>query len=248
MATCHYDFSGKIAIVTGAGSGMGAETARRLSAAGARVALVDVNLEAAEAVASELSGAIAIRADVSVEADVQAYVERTVRELGRVDLFHNNAGLLGRPGPLLDATVADFDFIIGVNLRGAFLGLREVGKAMKAQGSGGSIVTTASIAGLRGVAGCPIYSAAKFGVLGLIRSASKELGGFGVRVNAICPGPTFTSFAQMSDAAVSNYKSLVPLGRLAESDDMAAAVLWLLSDGARFINGAVLPVDGGQTA
>jgi NAD(P)-dependent dehydrogenase (short-subunit alcohol dehydrogenase family) len=243
-----YDFNGKVAVVTGGGSGMGAASARLLAAAGASVVVVDINLAAAEAVAGELKQAVAVRADVTSESDVVAYVRAAVDAFGGIDLFHNNAGVLGRPSRLSDATLADYQTIFGINFLGCFLGIREVSKQMTAQGRGGAIVNTASIAGLRAVPNAGLYSASKFALIGLTRTAAKELGAAGIRVNAICPGATPTGFSAMSAETISNYSTMVPLGRLAIAADMADAAAWLLSDGAAFINGQVMAVDGGQTA
>ncbi|MGE0388013.1 MAG: SDR family NAD(P)-dependent oxidoreductase [Gammaproteobacteria bacterium] len=244
-------FEGKVAIVTGAASGMGRSTAERLGALGARVVLVDIQREAVENVARTLpeGHAVAVAADVSSEAGVQSYVDAAVSAFGRIDLFHNNAGLLGRAAPMAEATNADFDHIFGVNVRGCFLGLRAVIGRMLAQGGGGAIVNTASIAGLRSSPGVGLYSASKFAVIGLTRTAARECGPRGIRVNCICPGPTETAFSAMSDAYRTQLATqAVPLGRIAQAEDMTRAVLWLMSEDAGFINGVVLPVDGGQTA
>jgi 3alpha(or 20beta)-hydroxysteroid dehydrogenase len=241
-------FDRRVAVVTGGASGMGKEICRRLGEGGAQVVVVDINESAANQVARELPNAIAVRADVTNEADTRAYAQAAVNKFGRIDLFSNNAGILGKPGPLVEASAADFDSVFGVNVRGAFFGLREVLRHMLAQGHGGAIVTTASIAGLRGVAGCSLYSASKFAVLGLTRSVAKEYGARGIRANAICPAATETAFSVMTEATRASQAANIPLGRVATADDMARAVAWLLSDAAAFVNGAVLPVDGGQTA
>jgi len=240
-------FSGKTAVVTGAGSGMGRAIARILAEGGARVAVVDVNGKAAEEVAASLPGAIAVAADVGREDDVARYVAAAVRAFGRIDLFANNAGLLGKAGPLDQATVADYEHVFGVNMRGAFLGMRDVVRQMLKQG-GGAIVTTASIAGLRGVSNCSLYSASKFAVLGLTRSAAKEYGPRGIRINAVCPGVTETAFTNFTPEAKRSQAVNIPMGRIAQPEEIANAVIWLLSDAASFANGAVLAIDGGQAA
>lgn len=242
-------FTGQVAVVTGAASGMGKAISSHLSEAGARVVVVDINGEAAQDVAASLPGeSIAVAADVGIEADVQNYVRAAVDRFGSIDLFSNNAGILGKAGPIVDATAADFDQVFAVNVRGAFFGLRDVVRQMLAQGTGGSIVTTSSIAGLRGVVGCSIYSASKFAVLGFCRSVAKEYAARGIRSNAISPAATETAFTEFTDETRASQAANIPLGRLATADDMARAVTWLLSDAAAFVNGAVLPVDGGQTA
>ena len=250
MQEVSFKFAGKCAVVTGGGSGMGAAIATLLAMSGAKVAVVDVNPKAAEAVVAKLpsGSAIAIGADVSSEAGTASYVQAAVKAFGRIDLFANNAGILGKTGPLADAAVADYEQTFGVNVRGAFLGMRDVIRQMVAQGTGGSIVATASIAGLRASPTCSLYAASKFALIGLVRTAAKEYGGKGIRINAICPAATETNFSVMTDQTKNFMTSLVPMGRIANADDMARAVAWLLSDGAGFVNGASLPVDGGQTA
>ena len=242
-----YDFSGKIAVVTGAGSGMGKSAARMLSAAGATVVCADIDEGNAKAVAGELANASAIRVDVTSAEDVQAMVDGVVAAHGRIDMLFNNAGILGPAAPIAEATAAHFDTIFGVNAKGSFLVLSAVLRVMYKQ-KAGAVVNTASIAGLRGVSGVGLYAASKFATIGLTRSAAKEAGLHGVRINAICPGPTETSFAPMSDATVSASLAAIPLGRLPTADDMARSAMWLLSDGAQVLNGVILPVDGGQTA
>lgn len=248
MGNPAFDFSGKVAIVTGAGSGMGLSAARMLAAAGATVVLADINAAQVKTAAAELSNARAVAVDVRDADQVQAMVDNVAAEQGDIDLLFNNAGILGPAGAIAEATPGDYDRIFDVNVRGSFLCLSAVLRAMIRRGKGGAIVNTASIAGLRGVAQVGLYAASKFAVIGLTRSAAKEAGAHGIRVNAICPGPTETGFSQMSDAILTASKAAVPLGRIATADDMALAALWLLSDGAAFLNGVILPVDGGQTA
>jgi 3-oxoacyl-[acyl-carrier protein] reductase len=249
------DLTGKVAIVTGAASGIGEASALRLAEAGSQLVLVDMDDAQVHRLSERVPGSVPVVADVASEDGTAAYVEAAVKAFGRVDLFHANAGILGRPALLADATAEDFHRIMGVNVLGCFLGLRAVIGQMVAQGGGGSIVVTASIAGLRSSPGVSLYAASKFAVLGLARTAAKEYGAHGIRVNAICPGPTDTNFnpARHADqdlyqAQMAQLATQVPLGRVARADDMARAVAWLLSDHAAFINGAVLPVDGGQTA
>jgi len=180
-------FDGQVAIVTGASGGIGGAVARRLLRDGASVAFVDVQPHQPDAEV-DASRVLSITADVTQEADVQEYVRRTVERFGKVDLFFNNAGIEGRVANIVDTDVADFDRVLNVNVRGVFLGLREVLRVMHRQGSGGAIVNTASIAGLRGGAGVAPYIASKHAVIGLTRTAAQESAGFGVRVNAVAPG------------------------------------------------------------
>jgi NAD(P)-dependent dehydrogenase (short-subunit alcohol dehydrogenase family) len=247
MAAPTFNFEGKNAIVTGGASGMGRRACELLAAAGAKVLVVDINEDAAAGVASGLVGATAAGADVTRPEAVERFVKQAA-EHGGVDLFFNNAGVMGAYGPVAEATNEDYDRTFDVNVRGSFLCLSAVLRLMIDQKRGGAIVNTCSIAGLRGVANTALYSASKFAAIGVTRSAAKEAGAHGIRVNAICPGPTVTNFAQMSEEHVAQFISAVPLGRLGTVDDMALTALWLLSDGAAFLNGVIVPVDGGQTA
>jgi len=248
-----YDLSGRVAIVTGGGSGMGLAAVRRLADAGARIAVVDLDLGAAEAAAATVpeGRAIAVRADVGSEADTQAYVAACLEGFGRIDCFFSNAGSLGRPARLLDSTLDDWGKIMGVNLLGAYLGVREVGRQMVDQG-GGSIVVTTSTVGLRSSPGSPIYGAAKAGAISLVRSAAKDFGPSGVRVNAICPAATATNFSPAlrgeDPKRLEQMRARVPLGRVAEADDMARVALWLFTDSAAYVSGVIMPVDGAQEA
>jgi NAD(P)-dependent dehydrogenase (short-subunit alcohol dehydrogenase family) len=245
------DLTGKVAVVTGAGSGMGKATVERLGECRAKVVAVDIDLASAEAVVKALPGGtgVAVQADVSDEASTRAYAHAAVDAFGYIDYFFSNAGILGPGGPLLEATLEDWHRTMGVNLIGTFLGVREIGRLMVDRGQG-SIVVTASIAGLRSSPGVPLYSISKAGVISLVRNAARELGPRGVRINAICPAATETNFGNgaMSPEVKAHMASRVPLGRVGEADDMARAVLWLFTDSASYINGAVIPVDGGQEA
>ena len=246
-------FDGQVAIITGGAGGLGRAVAARLLAEGARVALVDSNEDQLRQVAGELgASALPIRADVTVEQDVIDYVARTVAELGRVDLFFNNAGIEGRMAKIVDTEMADFDRVIAVNLRGVFLGLREVLRAMRSLGSGGAIVNTASIAGLRGSSRLAPYSTSKHAVIGLTKGAAREGAEFGVRVNAVAPGfidtrmlHSINAMAGDREAAEAELVSRVPLGRLGTPDDVANVVRWLLSAEACYVTGGVYLVDAG---
>lgn len=245
-------FEGQVAIVTGGAGGLGKALARRLLADGARVALVDSDQAQLERAASELGEALAIRADVTVEEDVVAYVRRTVEEYGRLDLFFNNAGVEGRMGRIVDTEVAEFDRVMAVNVRGVFLGLREVLRALRDQGSGGAVVNTASIAGLRGSARLAPYSTSKHAVIGLTQSAAREGAAYGVRVNAVAPGFIDTRMVHAINAMTGDQQAAhddlvarVPLGRLGTPEEVANIVSWLLSREASYVTGAVYLVDAG---
>jgi NAD(P)-dependent dehydrogenase (short-subunit alcohol dehydrogenase family) len=248
-----YSLRDRVAVVTGGGGGMGLAAVQRLGEAGARVVVVDIDQAAAEAAAKRLAHgqAIAVGADVSSEADTMAYVRSAVQAFGRIDCFFSNAGSLGPPARLLDSTLDAWHQIMGVNLLGAYLGLREVGRQMALQGKGSIVVTSSNVA-LRSSPGSPIYAAAKAGVISLVRSAAKDLGPKGVRINAICPAATMTNFSAAlrgeNPERLEYLKSRIPLGRVAMADDMARVATWLLSDSAAYVNGVIMPVDGGQEA
>ena len=252
-------FDGQVAIVTGAAGGIGSAVARRLVADGARVALVDRAPLGVESLAAELGteATLPIVADVTQEDDVASYVRRTVEHFGHVDLLFNNAGIEGHIGAIVDTRLADFDRVLAVNVRGVFLGLREVLRTLQRQGSGGAIVNTASIAGLRGGPGLAPYIASKHAVIGLTRTAALEAASFGVRVNAVAPGYIDTRMLQaLIEARSPNHPAAgqqqmaarVPLKRLGSPDEVANLVTWLLSSESRYITGSVHVVDAGLTS
>ena len=188
---------GKVAIVTGGASGIGEGTARRLSGEGAKVVVVDWNGEGASAVADSLPGpALAIRADVSLESDVERYMGAAVERFGRVDLVHLNAGISGTFAPFPDVTVEQFEQVMAVNLRSVFVGLRDALRRFAEQGGGGAVVTTSSLLGLGGSEIAIPYIAAKHGVVGLTRAAALHGARIGVRVNSIAPGGFETGLTQ----------------------------------------------------
>lgn len=246
-------FEGKVAVVTGAGSGIGAATAQRLSEQGAAVVLVDVNADAVHEVASALPGpALAVHGDVSLEADVERYVVRAVERFGRVDLHHLNAGIIGTFDRIPDISVEDFDKVIGVNVRGQFLGLRAAFRQYAAQATGGSIVLTASIASLRGSHDLLPYQASKHAALGLMRGAAMFGGPQQVRVNAVAPGliPTGLFAENAGDSGgggdMARRGTTVPQRRTGHAEEVAAVVAFLLSRDASYVNGEVISVDGGS--
>jgi NAD(P)-dependent dehydrogenase (short-subunit alcohol dehydrogenase family) len=254
------NLTGKIALVTGGGSGIGQAACLAFAQAGAKVMVVDINLPAAEATAAAVRAlggeARSTQADVSLSADVQAYVAATLSAFGRIDAFFNNAGIEGQVSPLAEYDEANFDRVIAVNVRGTFLGLRYVLPVMIAQQSG-SIINAASVAGTVGAPGLGAYATSKHAILGLTRTAAGEVGRQGVRVNAVCPGPIETrmmqSLAQQLNpaepvAVVRANTARNPLGRYGAPDEVARVVVFLASDEAAYVNGAAWLIDGGRTA
>ena len=247
-------FAGKVAVVTGAGNGLGRASAIRLSAAGANVVVVDINGAAAETVAASLGRAsIAVQADVADEGQVQHYVDAAVKRFGRIDLHHLNAGIFGTFAALPDIPVDDFDRVMNVNVRGQFLGLRAAFRQFAAQESAGSIVVTASIASITGSADLLPYQTSKHAVVGLVHGAAMYGGPLGIRVNGVAPGivPTDLFAAAATTTGGKNdmerRASTTPLRRAGTADEIAAVAEFLLSDGAAYVTGQILSADGGAS-
>lgn len=250
----------KIALVTGGGNGIGRAACLAFAREGATVMVVDVDLAAAQHTANAIRDAggraEAWQADVSRAADVQAYVEHTVKTFGRIDAFFNNAGVEGVVVPLIEYPEEIWDRVIGVNVKGCFLGLKYVLPVMIEQQKG-AVVNTASVAGTVGAPNMSAYATSKHAILGLTRSAAGEVGRQGVRVNAICPGPINTrmiqSLASMTNpedpgaVAAANVKRN-PMGRYGEPEEVARIVVFLASDESDYVNGAAWLIDGGRTA
>lgn len=254
------DFKGKVALVTGAANGIGRATALGFAQYGAKVVLVDRDGTGASAAAGAIKQkggeAISVQADVTKGADVAAYVKAALDAYGRIDCFHNNAGVEGVIKPIHEYDEAVYDQLMAVNVKGVFLGLKHVIPAMIKQRSG-SIVNTASIAGLMGSPNMAPYVASKHAVLGFTKTVAGEVAGYGIRVNAVCPGPVDTRMIKSvteqinpGDAAgvAKRYTSAIPLGRFATPEEIANMVLFLSSDLASSITGAHHVVDGGRTA
>lgn len=254
------DFTGKVALVTGAGNGIGRASSLGFAKRGAKLVVVDRDTEAGEATAGiarqQGADAIFVAADVTKSADVAAYVKAALDKFGAIDCFHNNAGIEGAVAPTADYDEAMFDAVMGVNVKGVFLGLRHVLPVMLRQ-KRGAVVNTASVAGLIGTPGMPAYVASKHAVLGLTKVAGGEVARAGVRVNAVCPGPIDTRMihslaAMMSPtdpaAASQRYQSSIPIGRYGTAEEVANVVLFLCSDLASNVTGTHYVVDGGRTA
>ena len=253
------DFTGKVALITGGGGGIGRATALGFALRGAQVMVVDSDAAAGRATADivvQQGGAAAfVQADVTQSAAVRDYVKATLDAYGRIDCFFNNAGIEGTVAPIHAYEEAMFDKVIAVNLKGVFLGMRHVIPPMLAQG-GGTIVNTASVAGLFGGAGMAAYVASKHGVLGLTKVASADVAGQGIRVNAVCPGPVETRMMRSleamrnpedPDAAYRANTAGMPSGRYTLPEEVAGVVLYLCSDLSGNVTGTQIVVDGGRS-
>lgn len=264
-------FDGKVAVITGAASGIGAATARRFAQEGARVVVADIDEAGAKRTAGEIGdAALALRVDVSDPGAVETMVARTVETLGGLDVLHNNATMV-ETGPITKLSVEGWNRTLAVNLTAVFLGIKAAVPAMRRQG-GGAIVSTASISGLAGDYGLAAYNAAKAGVINLTRTAAIELARYRIRVNCVCPGgiatPLLGSLIGTNDP-VTHWKTSSggpglsaeqqrryrerleqahPLGRLGNPEEIAAVVAFLASDDASFVTGAAIVADGGVTA
>ena len=251
-------FENKVVIITGAAGGIGKVTAKKLADEGAKLSLVDLNLEAVQQVITELglddSRAIALQADVSKEEDVKAYVDATVEKFGRIDGFFNNAGIEGKTFNVEDYPTEIFEAVLNVNVKGAFLGLKYVVPVMKEQ-KYGSIVNTASGAGIIGSPGIVGYNTSKHAVIGMTKVFALETARYGVRVNAVAPGVINTRMMRQieentlpgqGEKVIETFSSAVPMGRYGEPEEVANVVLFLLSDDASYVSQSIYTVDGGQ--
>jgi meso-butanediol dehydrogenase/(S,S)-butanediol dehydrogenase/diacetyl reductase len=270
-------FDGKVALITGAASGIGAATARRFAREGARVVIADINEAGAKQVAEDIDRAggvaIAVRADVSDPREVEAMIGRAVEAFGRLDVLYNNATLM-EVGPIAHLTLEGWNRTLAVNLTGVFLGMKQALPVMRKQG-GGAIVNTASISGLAGDYGLAAYNAAKAGVVNLTRTAALEFARYRIRVNCVCPGGVETPLlgsmlgdnepvphwittpgpagrsvpsAEERRRFRERFEKAHPLGRLATPDEIASVACFLASDDASFITGAAIVADGGIMA
>ena len=253
------DFTGKVALITGGGGGIGRATALGFALRGAKVMVVDADAVSGQATAdiiAQRGGTVGfVQADVTQSGSVQEYVKKTMDAYGRIDCFFNNAGIEGAVSPVYEYDEAMFDKVIAVNLKGVFLGMRHVLPAMIAQGSG-AIVNTASVAGLFGGPGMVAYVASKHAVLGMTKVASTDVAPLGVRVNAVCPGPVETRMMRSlesqrnpgdPESIHAAMNRTIPAGRYALPEEIANTVMFLCSDLSSNTTGTHVVVDGGRS-
>ncbi|ULD45139.1 SDR family NAD(P)-dependent oxidoreductase [Rhodococcus qingshengii] len=245
----HFDFAGKVALITGGGSGIGRASAEAFARAGASVAIADISSVNGDKVAAAIreAGGKAdyFRVDVGDHADVVRMVDEVVDRLGRLDFAHNNAGIEGAHVPLAEIPVDDWNRVVDIDLSSVFYSMRAEIPQMLEQG-GGVIVNTASASGLIGGFNLAAYTAAKHGVVGLSKAAALDYGARGIRVNSICPGPIDTPFlGELPKAAQDKLFSNTALTRAGQAEEIAQAVLWLCSEGSSYVTGVPLAVDGG---
>ena len=247
-------FAGKVAVVTGAASGLGRASAERLAGDGARIVAVDINADAVRELAASLpTDSIGVHADISVEADVDAYMAAGIDAFGQIDLHHLNAGIFGSFAELPDLGVDDFERVMAVNVRGQFLGLRAAFRHYRSSGLRGAVAVTASIAGHTGAADLLPYQTSKHAVAGLVHASAVYGGPLGIRVNGVAPGivPTELFAAAASTSGGKNdmdrRASTTPLRRAGAASEIAGVVSFVLSDDAAYMTGEIIAVDGGAS-
>ncbi|MDB6170979.1 MAG: dehydrogenase, short-chain alcohol dehydrogenase like protein [Chthoniobacteraceae bacterium] len=248
-------YAGKVAFITGGANGIGRATAIAFARLGARVVVADVfedgNHETVRLIEAEGGQALAVRCDVTRAEEVKVALEKTVEVFGRLDFAFNNAGIEPKkPAPTADYDEEEWDRIFDINLRGVFVCMKHEIPLILKQG-GGAIVNTSSGAGVIGIKGSPAYTAAKHGVIGLTKAAALDYAAQNIRINAVCPGYIETPMMERFTGGTPEGRAKViaeePVGRMGKPEEIAAAVLWLCSDGAAFMIGHAMVVDGGQT-
>ncbi|MFQ3173553.1 MAG: NAD(P)-dependent dehydrogenase (short-subunit alcohol dehydrogenase family) [Flavobacterium sp.] len=247
------EFKNKVAIVTGGSFGIGRATALAFAKKGAKVVVVDwkENTETMDLIKNSGGEALFIKCDVSKSSDVKAMVEKTIATYGRLDYAFNNAGIEGDSAPVQDCSEENWDKTIGVNLKGVWLCMKyEIPEMIKL--GKGAIVNCSSVAGLVGFSGLPAYVASKHGVIGLTKTSALECAKLGIRVNAVCPGviqtPMIDRLTGKDKEAIEQFTNLEPVGRFGQAEEIADAVVWMCSDGASFVTGHAMAVDGGFVA
>jgi len=248
--------AGKVAVITGGASGMGRATVMRFLAEGAKVVVADFNEKSGQVTltqaknAGQANNVRFIRTDVAKEADIIAMIDCATSQFGRLDIVFNNAGVGGVIGPVWDITEEEWDYTFDVLTKGVFFGIKHAARVMRQQGQGGSIINTASTAGLSGGSGPLVYSAAKAAVINLTKAAAVQLAPDRIHVNAICPGGILTGLTDQGnpEAAAKGLDTFQPWPDHGVGDDIAGAALFLASDDSRFVTGEALVVDGGLTA
>ena len=247
---------GKVAVITGSGSGIGRASAQKFAEEGAKVVVADVNMEGGEQTVELIKQAggesTFVKCDVSKAAEAEALIKAAVDTYGRLDCAFNNAGIEGDSATTINCTEENFDRNYEINLKGVWLCMKYEILQFLAQGDGGAIVSTASVAGLVGVKGAPAYVAAKHGVVGLTKTAALEFATKNIRVNAVCPGVIETPMVKRltggSDKGMARVAKWQPVSRLGQPSEIADAACWLCSEEASFVTGHAMPVDGGIMA
>jgi NAD(P)-dependent dehydrogenase (short-subunit alcohol dehydrogenase family) len=249
------EFAGRVVIVTGAGKGIGQATAIAFSRLGAHVVLSgqskDPLMQTLALVKDGGGMGVVVVGDVATEDAARESVSVALKEFGRLDFAVNNAGVSPWTGSTVECTLETWQRVIGVNLTGTWLGMKHQIPAILKNDRGGAIVNMTSVAALQVFEGYPVYSASKWGVVGVTKVAAREWASQGVRVNAIAPGsietPLFSNVVNSTPTSRADYEKQTPMGRIAKAEEVAAAATWLCSDAASYITGAVVPVDGGMT-
>jgi NAD(P)-dependent dehydrogenase (short-subunit alcohol dehydrogenase family) len=247
-----FDFAGRVALVTGGGAGLGRATAIQFAAHGASVVVAGRSeepcLETIASIKEQGGDGAFVRCDVGNSVDVQHLVEETVRLYGRLDYAYNNAGVAQGPALIADLDEAEWNRVIATNLTGVYLCMKYEIKQMCLQETGGAIVNTSSAAGMKAFNRIASYTASKFGLIGMSREVARDYADQGIRVNVVSPSTIDSPMIQATPGVAERLVSGTPIARLGEAREVAEAVVWLCSDAASYVTGAVLPVDGGMTA